>query len=217
MNIIFLGAPSCGKGTQAKIISNSFKVKHISTGDLLREKVNDPCDPLGLQIKTVIEKGLLVDDDLIIKLIDNKINELTSDEGILFDGFPRTLEQAKLLDQLFTKYGRVVDHVINFEIDDRVVLERIGGRRSCLECGKSYHVKFNPPKVENTCDVCGSKLIIRNDDNEKSAKVRLTNYYALTYPLIDYYKEQGKLTSIDAIKSIDEVSKDIKNILEAKN
>lgn len=216
MNIIFLGAPSCGKGTQAKVVSKKFNVRHISTGDLLREKVEDPRDPLGLQIKEVIEKGLLVDDEIIIKLIDDKIYKLSSEEGILFDGFPRTLEQAKLLDQLFNKYGRTIDYVINFEIDDRVVLERISGRRSCLECGRSYHVKFNPPKVENTCDVCCSDLIIREDDNEASAKVRLTNYYALTYPLIDYYNEQGKLVSVDALQDIDKVSMDIENILGGK-
>lgn len=214
MNIIFLGAPSCGKGTQAKIISKDYKVKHISTGDLLREKIVDPFDPIGLAIKSVIDKGLLVDDELIIELIDEKLSELTDDEGILFDGFPRTLDQARLLDQLFIKYGRKIDYVINFEIEDRVVLERISGRRSCPECGKSYHIKFNPPKQEDTCDVCDSKLIIRKDDNEESAKVRLTSYYALTYPLIDYYKEQGKLVSINALKNIDEVSQDIKDILE---
>lgn len=216
MNIIFLGAPSCGKGTQAKVISNLYKVNHISTGDLLREKVENPRDPLGLQIKEIIDKGGLVDDELIMDLIDEKISELTSDEGILFDGFPRTLEQAVLLDQLFQKYGRQIDYVINFELDDRVVLDRISGRLTCVECGKSYHVKFNPPKVENTCDVCCSKLIVRQDDNEKSATVRLANYYALTYPLIDYYKEQGKLVSVDAFKDIDEVSKDIMNILGGK-
>lgn len=216
MNIIFLGAPSCGKGTQAKVISRKYKVSHISTGDLLREKVDNPRDPLGLQIKEIINSGCLVDDEIIIKLIDEKLKMLSSDEGILFDGFPRTLEQARLLDQLFKKYGRQIDHVINFEIDDRVVLERISGRLTCPDCGKSYHIKFNPPKVENTCEVCGSKLIVRNDDNEESAKIRLTNYYALTYPLIDYYKEQGKLVSVNALEDIDQVSKDIESILGGK-
>ena len=216
MNIIFLGAPSCGKGTQAKIVSKKYKVRHISTGDLLREKVENPRDPLGLEIKEVIDKGCFVDDEMIIKLIDELISKLDSDEGILFDGFPRTLDQARLLDQLFKKYGRKIDYVIDFEIDDRVVLERISGRRSCHECGRSYHIKFNPPKQENTCDVCGSELIIRADDNVESAKVRLTNYYALTYPLIDYYKEQGKLISINALQDIEDVSKDIEDILGGK-
>ena len=216
MNIIFLGAPSCGKGTQAKVISKKYKVNHISTGDLLREKVDNPRDPLGLQIKEIINSGCLVDDEIIINLIDEKLKTLSSDEGILFDGFPRTLEQARLLDQLFKKYGRQIDYVINFDIDDRVVLERISGRLTCPDCGKSYHIKFNPPKVENTCEVCGSKLIVRNDDNEESAKIRLTNYYALTYPLIDYYKEQGKLVSVNALQDIDQVSKDIANILGGK-
>ena len=215
MNIIFLGAPSSGKGTQAKVISKKFNYKHISTGDLLREKVDNPRDPLGLEIKEIIDKGLLVDDELIIKLIDNSLNKI-DDEGIIFDGFPRTINQAKLLDQLFTKYGKKIDYVIYFEIDDRVVLERISGRRTCPECGKSYHITFNPPKHDNTCDVCNSKLIIRKDDNEKSVKIRLTSYYTQTYPLIDYYKEQGKLISINALQDIDIVSDDITNILEGK-
>ncbi len=216
MNIIFLGAPSCGKGTQAKIISKKFKVVHISTGELLREKMEDPRDPLGLELKETMNKGYLLDDEIIMKLIDSKIHELTSDEGILFDGFPRTLEQAKSLDRLFTKYGRKVDYVIKFNLDDRVIMERISGRRSCPECGKSYHIKFNPSKVEDTCDVCGSKLITREDDSEESAMIRLTNYYTLTYPLVDYYKEQGKLVSVDAVQDVEEVSKDIEKILGGK-
>ena len=216
MNIIFLGAPSCGKGTQAKIISKKFKVIHISTGELLREKIENPRDPLGLKIKEVVNKGYLVDDQLIMELIDNKIHELSDDEGILFDGFPRTLEQAKQLDQLFQKYGREIDYVIKFNLDDRVALERISGRRTCPECGKSYHIKFNPSKVEDTCDVCGSKLITRKDDDLESAKIRLTNYYTLTYPLVDYYKEQGKLISVESDQDIDKVSKDIEEILGGK-
>ena len=214
MNIIFIGAPSCGKGTQAKIICKSYNLNHISTGDLLREKVENPRDPLGLQIKEVIDRGELVDDELIMQLIDDKIYKLTSDEGILFDGFPRTLEQAKLLDQLFGKYGRKIDKVIKFNLDDRVVLERISGRLTCNECGRSYHKILNPPKQENTCDVCSCELIVREDDNLASAKVRLTNYYALTYPLVDYYKEQGKLASVEALQGIEKVANDIENILK---
>lgn len=213
MNIIFLGGPSCGKGTQSKIVTKKYKVTHISMGELLREKANNPQDPLGLHIKNLIDNGCLVDDEIIMNLINEKLNSFTSDEGILFDGFPRTLEQARLLDQLFQKHGRTIDHVVYFEIDDRVVLERIQGRKTCPECEMSYHVEFNPPKKTDTCDVCGSTLIVRKDDNMESAKIRLTNYYALTYPLIDYYKEQGKLISIDALQSIEKVSCDIDNIL----
>lgn len=216
MNIIFLGAPSCGKGTQAKVVTKKYKVNHISTGELLREKASDPRDPLGLYIKELIDSGCFVSDEVIMDVIRDKLNSFTSDEGILFDGFPRTVEQAKLLDQLFKKQGRTIDYVINFEIDDRVVLERIKGRRTCSECGMSYHVEFNPPKIKNTCDVCGSKLIIRKDDNIDSGRIRLTNYYTLTYPIIDYYTEQGKLVSIDALQDIEKVSEDIDNILGGK-
>ena len=121
-----------------------------------------------------------------------------------------------MLDELFERLSKKMDCVINFELDDRVVMERISGRRSCPECGKSYHIKFNPSKVEDTCDVCGSKLITRKDDDLESAKIRLTNYYTLTYPLVDYYKEQGKLVSVDAVQDVEEVSKDIEKILGGK-
>lgn len=214
MNIVFLGAPSCGKGTQAKLIAKEFKLIHLSTGDLLRAKAADPRDPLGLEIKELIDKGMLVSDDLIVKLIGEIISGLSSDEGVLFDGFPRTLRQAELLDQLFLKSGRKIDRVINFEIDDRVVLERISGRLSCLECGKSYHKLFNPPKTKDICDQCGEKLIVRADDNSESAKVRLTSYYSLTYPLIDYYKNQDKLVNINADQDIKSVSADIEKVLK---
>jgi adenylate kinase len=138
---------------------------------------------------------------------------LSSDEGILFDGFPRSVDQAKLLDELFNKLGKNLDCVINLELDDRVVVERINGRRLCPNCGKSYHVKFNPPKTINTCDGCGSELVIREDDNEESIKGRLKTYYAQTFPLINYYKEQGKLISIDATQDIESIARNIDDIL----
>ena len=216
MNIIFLGVPSCGKGTQAEFVSKKRKIVHLSIGELLRKKTEDPLDPLGISIKERINKGLLVDDDLIMNIIEDFLKELSSDEGILFDGFPRSVEQAKLLDRLFIKCGREIDYVINFELDDRVVLERISGRRSCPDCGKSYHIKFNPPKTENICDGCGSTLVVREDDNEDSVKTRIKTYYAFTYPLIDYYKEQGKLVSIDALQDIEEIAKTIDDILGGK-
>lgn len=217
MNIIFLGVQSCGKGTQAEFVSKKRKIVHLSVGELLRKKADDPFDPLGLSIKEKINKGLLVDDDLIMKMIEEFVNNLSSDEGILFDGFPRTLEQAKMLDRLFIKCGREIDYVINFELDDRVVLERINGRRACKDCGKNYHIKFNPPKKENICDVCGSDLMIREDDrDENSIKNRISTYYAITYPLVDYYKEQGKLVSIDALQDIEDIAKIIDDILGGK-
>ena len=216
MNVIFLGVPSCGKGTQAELVTKKRRIVHLSIGELLRKKTEDPYDPLGLSIKERINKGLLVDDDLIMQIIEEFLNELSSDEGILFDGFPRSVEQAKLLDRLFIKFGREIDYVINFELDDRVVLERISGRRVCPDCGKSYHIKFNPSKKEDTCDDCGCNLVIREDDNEESVKTRLKTYYAFTYPLIDYYKEQGKLVSIDALLDIEEISKNIDDILGGK-
>ena len=149
-----------------------------------------------------------------MQIIESFINGLSSDEGILFDGFPRSLEQAKLLDKLFLKLGRNLDCVINFELDDRVVMERISGRRTCPECGKSYHIIYNPSIIENTCDGCGSKLIIRQDDNEESVSVRLKTYYSFTYPLIDYYKNQNKLIGLNANQDIESITKDIENILE---
>ena len=212
MNIVFLGVPSCGKGTQAEFVSKKFDLVHLSVGELLRKKTEDPCDPLGQGIKEKINKGFLVDDTLIMQKIESFISGLSSDEGILFDGFPRSLEQAKLLDVLFLKLGRKLDCVINFELDDRGVMEKISGRRSCPECGKSYHIKFNPSKIENTCDGCGSKLIIRQDDNNESVNARLKAYYSFTYPLIDYYSNQNKLIGIDANQDIESITKNIENI-----
>lgn len=213
MNIMFLGVPSSGKGTQAEFVSSKYKLAHLSIGELLRKKIDDPNDPQGQDIREKINKGILVDNDLIMQIIETFISNLSSDEGILFDGFPRSVDQAKLLDELFNKLGKNLDCVINLELDDRVVVERINGRRLCPNCGKSYHVKFNPPKTINTCDGCGSELVIREDDNEESIKGRLKTYYAQTFPLINYYKEQGKLISIDATQDIESIARNIDDIL----
>lgn len=213
MNIMFLGVPSSGKGTQAEFVSKKYKLAHLSIGELLRKKIDDPNDPEGQDIREKINKGILVDNDLIMRIIETFISNLSSDEGILFDGFPRSVEQAILLDELFEKIGKKLDYVINFELDDRVVMERISGRRLCPNCGKSYHIKFNPPKTIDTCDGCGSKLVIREDDNEESVKGRLKTYYTQTHPLINYYKEQGKLIGIDATQDIESIARNIDDIL----
>jgi adenylate kinase len=213
MNIMFLGVPSSGKGTQAELVSKKYKVAHLSIGELLRRKIDDPNDPEGQHIRETINKGMLVENDLIMRVIETFISNLSSDEGILFDGFPRSVEQAIMLDELFERLSKKMDCVINFELDDRVVMERISGRRSCPHCGKSYHIKFNPPKVENTCDECGSSLFIREDDNEESVKGRLVTYYTHTQPLIDYYAKQGKLIGIDATQNIEDIAKKIDDIL----
>lgn len=213
MNIMFLGVPSSGKGTQAEFVRNKYKLAHLSIGELLRKKIDDPNDPEGQDIRKKINKGILVDNDLIMRIIETFINNLSSDEGILFDGFPRSVEQAILLDKLFDKLGKKLDCVINLELNDRVVMERISGRRLCPNCGKSYHVKFNPSKKEDICDDCGSNLVIREDDNEESVKGRLKTYYEHTYPLINYYKEQQKLINIDATQDIESIVKNIDDIL----
>ena len=213
MNIMFLGVPSSGKGTQAELVSKKYKVAHLSIGELLRRKIDDPNDPEGQHIRETINKGMLVENDLIMRVIETFINNLSSDEGILFDGFPRSVEQAVLLDKLFDKLGKKLDCVINLELNDRVVMERISGRRLCPNCGKSYHVQFNPSKKEDICDDCGSNLVIREDDNEESVKGRLKTYYEHTYPLINYYKEQQKLINIDATQDIESIAKNIDDIL----
>lgn len=213
MNIMFLGVPSSGKGTQAEFVRKKYKLAHLSIGELLRKKIDDPNDPEGQDIREKINKGILVDNDLIMRIIETFISNLSSDEGILFDGFPRSVEQAILLDKLFEKLNKKLDCVINMELDDRVVMERINGRRLCPNCGKSYHIKFNPSKIKDTCDDCGSKLVIREDDNEESVKGRLKTYYSQTHPLINYYKEQGKLIGIDATQDIESIAKNIDDIL----
>lgn len=192
--IVFLGPPGAGKGTQSALLMERLSFIQISTGDLLREAVKNQT-PLGLQAKSYMNEGKLVPDELIVGLIEEKLEEF-SQSNIIFDGFPRTLNQAKALDELLPKKGRALNRVILFEINDEELIRRLSGRRVCQNCGAVYHVMYNPPREEGVCDKCGGTLIQREDDREEVIRNRLSVYHSQTAPLIDYYRE--KLVSIDA-------------------
>lgn len=211
MNIILLGPISSGKGTQAKIIAKEYNLVAISIGELLRERRNIK-DDIGLKIASLQQQGLLVDDDITLQVLDEKVKTCKKNEGILFDGYPRTMHQAELLDGLLEKYDRKIDIVINFEIEDKAVVDRISGRLNC-KCGETYHRIYKKPVKENICDKCGNTLFQRDDDNEQGIKNRLEVYHAHVYPLIDLYKDRNLLANINALQDIEKVSKDVRKIL----
>jgi len=201
MNIILIGPPGCGKGTQAKKISERYGLAHVSTGDLLRKTVAEKTE-LGLKAKGYMGKGKLVPDKLVIELMKEKLSD-----NVLLDGFPRSLNQAVMLKNFFD-----VNAVLNIDVDFDVLVKRLTGRRSC-GCGAVYHVEYNPPEKENVCDKCGSRLYQRDDDREEVVVKRLETYKKETAPLIKYYSEKGKLKTVDGNGSIDETFRKICEIL----
>ncbi len=210
MIVVFLGPPGAGKGTQAKLISQELKLKHVSTGDMLRSAVEKQT-PLGLKAKEYMDRGELVPDELVIAMVEE---EVSHEENVILDGFPRTLQQAKALEDMLSKYNRSVDKVFFFEIEDDYIVERLSGRRICPKCGAVYHIKFNPPKDDETCDICGTKLIQREDDKEEVVRKRLEVYRKQTAELIDFYEKENKLIRLDARKSIEELHEEIKKALK---
>ena len=215
MNVIFLGPISCGKGTQSRIVADEYKMVAISIGELLRERRNIQ-DEIGLKIASLQKQGKLVDDDITLQVLDEKVKECQKNQGILFDGYPRTLDQATTLDKLLEKYDRKIDKVINFEIDDKAIIDRIGGRLVC-ECGETYHRIHKKPVKENICDKCGSNLYQRDDDTDEGIMKRLEVYHTHVVPLIDFYGNRNLLANVDALQEIEKVAKDIGNILGGKN
>ncbi len=213
-NLVFLGPPGAGKGTQAKRLSQEMGLLHISTGDLLREAVRKETD-LGKKAKEYMEKGELVPDDLIIALIEEV---MPAGGGVIFDGFPRTIAQAEALDRMLSGKGLDLSKVIFFDVEDNLVVERLSGRRVCPSCGEVYHIKYNPPKEDDVCDRCGTKLIQRKDDKEEVVRNRLSVYREQTQPLIDYYKQKGILVRLDAGRDIEEIYGDLLRLVdEARN
>ena len=212
MNIIFLGAPGSGKCTQSKLLVEKYDLIHLSTGDILRSRTLVD-DELGRSIKNRIDNGMFVDDETMLKLLEEKFQDSNENRGYLLDGYPRNLTQAQGFDKVLNKLGRKIDKVINLEINDEVIFERITGRWVC-KCGESYHSRYNPPAIEGVCDKCGKPLYQRADDNIDNMKVRLLKYYDVTRPLINYYYERGLLANIDALQSIKDVNLDIQKVLE---
>jgi len=212
MNIIFLGPPGSGKGTQAKILANKRNFIHISTGDLFREEIEKKTE-LGLKVKSFIDQGKLVPDEIVIDVIRSRINPSSN---ILFDGFPRTVEQAEKLDEMMDGFGKKIDIVFFFEINENDVVKRMVARRTCPKCGKIYNMITNPPKNDETCDICNVKLYQRDDDKEEVIRKRLEVYKTQTSPLISYYRLEGIFEIIDASKSVEEVSLEIEKKISQK-
>lgn len=208
MKLVILGPPGAGKGTQAEYIVEKYNIPHISTGDIFRENIKNNTE-LGKKAKSYMDKGLLVPDDLVIALVEDRLNKDDAKEGFLLDGFPRTVAQAVSLDSILDKNDEKLNKVINISVDPEILIERAVGRRVCKTCGMTYHVKFNPPKEEGICDKDGTKLIQRDDDTEETVKTRISVYFDQTAPLIDYYRAQNLLIDIDGAKDIDKVFDDI--------
>jgi len=213
MNIIFMGPPGAGKGTQAELIIKQYNIPHISTGDMFRAAIKNETK-LGLEAKSYMDAGKLVPDQLTIDIVRERLNEADVKDGFLLDGFPRTVAQAQALDQILKEKGQKIDIAINIEVPFDVLMERLTARWICKDCGAVFNTLTNPSKVKGVCDVCGGELYQRADDNEESAKVRLETYTNETAPLIEYYAKQNVLANIDGNRSIEEVFKDIESDLE---
>ncbi|WP_448383268.1 adenylate kinase [Desulfosoma sp.] len=212
MNIILLGPPGAGKGTQAKRMIERYGIPQISTGDMLRAALKAGT-PLGLEAKKYMDKGALVPDEVVVGLVRERIQEDDCRKGYMLDGFPRNVSQAETLDGMLKELGQKIDHVVCIDVPDQELIQRLTGRRTCRECGAGFHVMFDPPKKDGVCDKCGGQLYQRDDDNEATVTSRLKVYADQTKPLIEYYEKQGKLRKIDGMGSIDEIFERIKAVL----
>lgn len=212
MKIIMLGAPGAGKGTQAKIIADKYGVPHISTGDIFRANIKNGTE-LGKEAKGYMDKGLLVPDELTVRLLLDRVAQDDCSNGYVLDGFPRTIPQAEVLDSELTKLGDSVDYAVDVDVPDENIINRMSGRRACLNCGATYHIVSIPPKKEGICDVCGSDLVCREDDQPETVTNRLKVYHEQTQPLIEYYKAKGVLRTVDGTLPMTEVFDAIVKIL----
>lgn len=210
MRLVFLGPPGVGKGTQAENVSTNKDIPHVSSGDLLRDAVETKTET-GLKAKEYIEKGLLVPDELVVKVVVGKITTECCKNGFILDGFPRNLSQAKILDETLNRLGEKIDKVFYFTAFEDVIIKRLAGRRICKSCGAHYHEVFKPPVKDKVCDECGAELQQRNDDKPETVSTRLKVYREQTEELIDYYRVSGELVEIDCNGSVSEI---LKNILK---
>ena len=212
MKIIMLGAPGAGKGTQAQMIADKYDIPHISTGDIFRENVKKGTE-LGMEAKKYMDQGLLVPDELTVKILLDRVAKPDCKNGYVLDGFPRTIPQAEVLDKAITELGEKIDYAINVDVPDENIIRRMSGRRACLACGATYHIEHIPPKQEGICDKCGKELVQRDDDREETVKNRLDVYHKQTQPLIDFYTKQGVLRTVDGTMDMKDVFTAITTLL----
>ena len=210
MNLIFLGAPGAGKGTQAEVLSRKKGIPTISTGNIIRSALKSGTE-MGLRAKTFIEAGKLVPDEIVIGIIRERLAEPDCKNGFILDGFPRTIPQAEALD----KMGIVIDRVIDLEVSEETIFARLSGRRVCEKCGASYHIVNKQPKVDGVCDLCGGTLVQRKDDQPKTIKERLKVYHEQTEPLKAYYEKQGKLCVVQGLDLVSDTTRAVLNAIEA--
>lgn len=212
MKIIMLGAPGAGKGTQAKQIATKYSIPHISTGDIFRANIKNGTE-LGEKAKSYMDQGLLVPDELTCDLVVDRIGQDDCANGFVLDGFPRTIPQAEALTNALDKLGDKMEYAIDVDVPDENIVKRMSGRRACLDCGATYHIVSIPPKKEGICDSCGSKLVLRDDDQPETVQKRLDVYHEQTQPLIDYYKEAGILHTVDGTQPMEDVFAEIVKVL----
>lgn len=216
MNLVLMGLPGAGKGTQAEKIVEKYHIPHISTGDMFRAAIKDGTE-LGLKAKSFMDKGELVPDEVTIGIVRERLSKPDCQKGFLLDGFPRTVAQAEALENMLSELERPIDYVINVDVDKDILLERLTGRRICTECGATYHLVFNPPSNEGVCDRCGGELYQRADDNEETVQNRLEVNLKQTQPLLSFYEDKGYLRNINGQQDIDKVFADIEELLGGLN
>lgn len=212
MKIIMLGAPGAGKGTQAKMIADKYAIPHISTGDIFRANIKNGT-ALGTEAKKYMDQGLLVPDELTVKILLDRVSNEDCKNGYVLDGFPRTIPQAEVLDKALVELGDSIDFALDIDVPDEAIVRRMSGRRACVACGATYHIENVPPKKDGICDKCESELILRDDDKAETVKKRLDVYHDQTQPLIEFYSNKGVLKSIDGTKDLDSIFGAIVSIL----
>lgn len=212
MKIVMLGAPGAGKGTQAKQIAGKYGLPHISTGDIFRANIKNGTE-LGKEAKKYMDQGLLVPDELTVRLLLDRVSQEDCKKGYVLDGFPRTIPQANVLDEALEKLGDRIDYAIDVDVPDENIVRRMSGRRACLSCGATYHVAYAPPQKEGICDTCGSELVLRDDDKPETVQNRLHVYHEQTQPLIDFYARKGVLRTVDGTQAVEDVFEAICKIL----
>ena len=212
MKIIMLGAPGAGKGTQAKMIAEKYSIPHVSTGDIFRANIKNGTE-LGMEAKKYMDQGLLVPDELTVKILLDRVAQEDCANGYVLDGFPRTIPQAEVLDKALTELGDAIDYAINVDVPDENIVKRMSGRRACLACGATYHIEHVPPKAEGVCDKCGQELVLRDDDKPETVLNRLKVYHDQTQPLIDFYTNKGVLKTVDGTVDMKDVFNAIVAIL----